>query len=76
MLLPEKYEAFSSSLIVVGGDIIQILSEYEEMEIIDLFKKLDDSISLISYFDVLTFFFIADLITVIDNNISLKYDPK
>ena len=43
-----------------------------EIEVFTLFKKLDDSVTLNKYFDILTFFFFLDIIKITDNVITLN----
>ena len=72
MIFPDKYELVKSSSIVIGGNILQLLMLENEIEVFTLFKKLDDSVTLNKYFDILTFFFFLDIIKITDNVITLN----
>ena len=72
MILPNKYEPITSNALFVGANIIKILLPAKEIEVLELYKKLDPNISIINFFDVLTFLFCLDIISLNNNKIKLK----
>lgn len=72
MILPTKYENISSNAFVVGAEIISNLLDEESLDPDKLFSRLDEPVSLIKYYDVLTLLFALGIIEFHDNSIRLK----
>ena len=76
MILPNKYEPLTSNALIIGAAIVKILLPEKEIEVLKLYNKLDSGISIINFFDVLTFLFTLDIISLNNNKIKLKNVPK
>ncbi len=76
MILPNKYEPLTSNALIIGAAIVKILLPVKEIEVLKLYNKLDSGISIINFFDVLTFLFTLDIISLNNNKIKLKNVPK
>ena len=74
MILPSKYENVSNSSFVLGGNIIRLLLDEEYMDFNTLYLKLEASVSLTKYMDVLTFLFFLGIIEINNDLIRLKHD--
>ena len=70
MFIPSKHEKLSDSIIVLGAEILRILSR-DSMNIEALFKRIratySNKINLVKYYDTITFLWLID---------AIEYDPK
>ena len=75
MFNPTKYENLHKSTIIIGADIIKVLSK-STYNIEDLFQKLKNDfgkdISLNQYYNTLTFLWLTDVIELNDFNLKLR----
>lgn len=74
MLIPSKHERLEKNLLVIGGDILNILKKRKNWNIEDLFQNLKEvkSINLNQYYNSITFLWLSDIIIVDEYDISLK----
>lgn len=74
MLLPTKHENLKKNMLVIGADIIRFLKRNGEspVEIVFLSLKLDKEISIDYYFDTVVYLWLADFITLENENLVLK----
>ena len=67
MLVPSKYENLEKSLLVLGGEIISLLKK-DIYDIESLFQKLnglkDGGINLDQYYNVISFLWCAEIVTL------------
>ena len=72
MLLPSKYEKINKNLLVLGAEVLKRLKK-KSYTIEDLYQILkgDQSINLEQYYNCITFLWLADLLTLNDQNLSV-----
>ena len=67
MLVPSKYENLEKSLLVLGGEVISLLKK-DIYDIESLFQKLnglkDGGINLDQYYNVISFLWCAEIVTL------------
>ena len=76
MIFPNKYEKLSDNAIVIGADIIRLLSSEKEYTINILFDDFEDRLSLLKYFDVLTFLRMLDIIKLDKEKLKLNNENQ
>ena len=78
MFIPSKHENLNTSIIVLGAEILNVLSK-KHMNIEELFEKIrvldSERISLIKYYDTITFLWLIDAIEY-DNKTYIVYKVK
>lgn len=74
MLIPSKHERLEKNLLVIGGDILGLLTKRKIWNIETLFQNLKEvkSVNLNQYYNSITFLWLSDVIQVDEYNISLK----
>ncbi|MCK5123199.1 MAG: hypothetical protein KAQ87_03560 [Candidatus Pacebacteria bacterium] len=74
MLIPSKHERLEKNLLVIGGDILGLLTKRKIWNIETLFQNLKEvkSVNLNQYYNSITFLWLSDIIQVDEYNISLK----
>lgn len=74
MLIPSKHERLEKNLLVIGGDILDILKKRKVWNIEELFQDLKKikSVNLNQYYNSITFLWLSNIIQVDKYNISLK----
>lgn len=74
MLIPSKHEQLEKNLLVIGGDILNILKKRKIWNIETLFQNLKEvkSVNLNQYYNSITFLWLSDIIQVDEYNISIK----
>lgn len=73
MITPTKHQNLNSNIIVVGAEILQLLKK-DDFTLEELFQKakINLQINLELFFDVLTFLWLIDAITINEKIIKTK----
>lgn len=71
MILPTKHQDLSNNILVLGADILHFLKK-ESLTPEEIFQKLktEKNITLEYLFDAITFLWLIDAVTFIDNKIT------